>query len=219
MASKKGVKGKKKYTSINYEYGVYTGGQYRGGRHVQALKRGEGGILTNQYGVQFTEAEKKALESRVNTANAKRNRMLKKEGSTKLYSGGRETGANIHDPLLMRESDFVIQQKSKSLQRFRSRADFENYMNNLARVNDRGYIKQRAMTYQNNYIEGLKKMGYPDDVIAKIQKMSPTEFQKFASQDNSIAFAYIYDEEMASENMEDVRQALLSWEKRKKGGK
>lgn len=209
-------KGKRKYTSTGYRYGQYEGEQYRGGRHTASLTKMVDGGYVNQFGVQFSEEDKRLLESRVNTANAKRNRMLKKESQQQLFFGGKaKKGAKVHDPFLDRESDFVIQQKSKSLQRFRSREDFDNYMENLARVNDRNYIKNRVILYKDNFAKALQNNGYPQDIIDSINAMTPTDFQEFATSEETANLTYIYDEELKGATITNLRNGIKAFYRNK----
>ena len=94
----------------------YEGKQYRGGRKkgTKNLKRLDDGRLQNQNGVIFTEAEKKALERLVNSANAKRVKMLKMEATLPRMVRGVDTGQTIGQLQLMgKESDFIITRKRK----------------------------------------------------------------------------------------------------------
>lgn len=191
----------------------YTGQQYRGGRQAgrKNLVRVEGG-LQNQHGIVFTEAEKKALETAVNTANRKRARMLKAEAELPRKIGGKETGDTVASLQLMgKESDFILAPKSKSLQRFKSKEEFQNYLDNLAEVNDRGYIDRRTDTYRENYKTALDRAfgDEAQDIKDKLDQMSPKEYREFvASADDTLEIGYIYLPSKRTEKLNEIRNAL-----------
>lgn len=175
----------------------YTGGQYTGGRVKgrKNLAKVDGGFM-NQNNVFFTAAEKKALETAVNTANRKRARMLKQEASLQIRVFGEVTNATVGERQKMGyESDFILAPKSKSLQRFKSRAEYENYMANLRRVNDRGYIDKRTEQYRENYLTALDRAfgAEADDIKEKLLKLKPKEYRELvASADETLELHYVY---------------------------
>lgn len=194
--------------------GEYTGQQYRGGRTKgeKNLVKVSGGVQ-NKHGVVFTEAERKALTNAVNTANRKRARLLKQEGDLHLFMGGQDTGQKLKDSLHLmgKESDFILAPKSKSLQRFKTKDEYDSYMRNLERVNDRGYINKRTEQYRENYKTALRNSfgNRADDIIEKIDKLSPAEYRKLVAQhdeDLEIHFVYSSDEETQKINV--IRGAL-----------
>lgn len=193
--------------------GKYRGQQYRGGRaltdklgnvktvsNLVKIKDSTGKVvaLENQFGVRFSLEDKKTLEVKVNTANAKRNRMLKKEEEVDFFVGGKRikghTARSSRSVLLDDESDFILKQKSKSLQRFSSREEYENYINNLNRVNNREYISGRVALYQDNLIKALENEGFPQDLIDKVKSLSPREMMLLQSSEGTFNFGFIYDE-------------------------
>ena len=191
----------------------YTGGQYRGGRTAgrKNLEKIDGGFR-NQFGIEFTEAEKKALESAVNTANRKRARMLKAEANLPRMVDGKETGDTVKSLQLMgKESDFILAPKSKSLQRFKSREEFENYLDNLREVNDRGYIDKRTEAYRENYFTALDRAfgDEAEDIKEKLRSMTPKEYREFvASNDDTLEIGYIYLPSKRTEKLNEIRSTL-----------
>lgn len=168
-------------------------GNLRGKRRGKNLTVGVDGYVYNQYGVEFTIEEKKRLESLVNTANAKRRRMLRKEEQMQLFTGGEAQGVGVAESFMGRESDFVIQAKTKSLQRFRTREDYENYVRNLERVNKRDYINVRIEQYRDNYLKALKQEGFDDSIINAIAQMKPKDFMKLSQSEEYARFGFVYD--------------------------
>lgn len=192
--------------------GTWEGQQYRGGREPgrKNLKRVEGG-LENQYGVVFTADEKKALEQAVNTANRKRKRMLEQEAKLPRMVGGKDTGDTVASLQLMgKESDFILQRKTKSLQRFKTREDYDRYMKNLDRVNKRDYITERVRLYKRNHMAALEN-AYGDeakDVIMKIRMMKPADYMKMVQSDETLEISYIYDPSARSGKLNQMRASM-----------
>lgn len=192
--------------------GTWEGQQYRGGRSPgrKNLERVDGG-LRNQYGVTFTQDEKKALEYAVNTANRKRARMLEQEAKLPRMVGGKDTGDTVASLQLMgKESDFILQRKTKSLQRFKTREDYDRYMKNLHRVNQRDYITERVRQYKRNHMKAIEN-AYGDeakDVIMKIRMMKPKDYMRMVQSDEMLEISYIYDPSARSGKLNQMRASM-----------
>lgn len=192
---------------------AYEGQQYRGGRPEgrKNLKRTTGGNLVNQFGVMFTPDEKRALENAVNTANRKRVRMLKEAATLPRMVSGRDTGDKIGSLQLMgKESDFILQRKTKSLQRFKSREQFDAYLDNLKRVNTRDYIDDRVKMYKRNHMKAIEN-AYGDeakDVVMKIRMMKPKDYMKMIQQDETLEISYIYDPTARTGKLNQMRASM-----------
>lgn len=175
------------------------------------LKRDAKGNYVNQYGVTITPEEKKALESAVNSANRKRRNMLKQEAQLPRKVAGVDTGDKVASLQLMgRESDFILAKKTKSLQRFTSRDQFDTYMKNLKQVNKKDYITERVRLYKRNHISAIKN-AYGDnakDVMMKIRMMKPDDYMKYVQSDENLEIGYIYDPEDAEGKLNQLRASL-----------
>lgn len=181
--------------------GGYVGGRGKGEKNLLRL---EDGSLVNKHKVVFTEAEKKALESAVNAANRKRARMMKEE--SKL------TGVDVNTmKIFNKESDFILAPKTKSLQRFKSKAEFENYMDNLREVNDRGYIDKRTAFYRGNYYTALDR-AFGDDareIKMILSEMSPKEYRELvAKKDDTLEIGYLYLDGQYYQKLNEIRRAV-----------
>lgn len=191
----------------------YEGTQYRGGRSTgrKNLKRTDAGQLVNQFGVTFSPDEKRALENAVNTANRKRARMLKEAATLPRMVAGRDSGDTVGSLQLMgKESDFILAKKTKSLQRFRTREQFENYMDTLKKVNTREYINDRVRLYKRNHMQALEN-AYGDeakDVIMKIRMMKPKDYMTMIQQDETLEISYIYDPTARTGKLNQMRASM-----------
>lgn len=177
----------------------------------QNLKRTDQGDLLNQYGVVFTEQEKRALESAVNSANRKRSRMLKQEATLPRYVGGKDTGDTVGSLHLMgKESDFILAKKTKSLQRFHTKEQYEKYMKNLERVNTRDYVTERVRLYKRNHMKAIEN-AYGDDakdILMKIRMMKPKDYMEMIQKDENLEISYIYDPSARSGKLNQIRASL-----------
>ena len=191
----------------------YEGQQYRGGRKkgTKNLKRLDGGRLQNEHGVIFTEAEKKALERLVNSANAKRVKMLKMEATLPRMVRGVDTGQTIGQLQLMgKESDFIITRKSKSLQRFNTRADFDKYMSYLEKVNRKDYIRDRIRLYKRNYIKALQNVSgdLSKDIQMKVRMMKPEQYMRMVASNEELEINFFYTTQQLEGKLNQIRAAL-----------
>ena len=194
-----------------YEGKSYTGGRVKG---RQNLKRTDGGDILNQHGVVFTEAEKRALESAVTSANRQRQKMLKAEAQLPRTVMGKATGDTVNTLHLMgKESDFILSRKSKSLQRFRTRHEFEQYMGQLGQIrsNVDEYINTRVGQYKENHIQAIRNVygADADDVVDKIKGMSPREYMKrVQAEDEFLDIQYVYSNEEKTGKLNRIRRSL-----------
>lgn len=192
---------------------TYEGTQYRGGRVKghKNLKKLDNGNFLNQFGVEFTIAERKALENEVNKANRKRSKMLSEEAKLPRMSGGVDTGDTLNTLQLMgRESDFILARKSKSLQRFKTREDFERYLDNVKRVNSPTYIDDRTRLYKRNHMKALDNVFGDEakDIKMKIRMMKPADYRKLMQQDELLEINFLYDPSARTGKLNQIRTAL-----------
>lgn len=193
--------------------GQYEGGQYRGGRTKgrKNLERTDSGNLKNQYGVVFTPEEKKQLINAVERANYKRRKMLQQEATLPRKVMGVDTGEKVGNLHLMgKESDFILARKTKSLQRFRSREDFDRYMKNLDRVNSEDYITDRIRLYKRNHMQALENAFGDDakDIMMKIRMMKPKDYMKMVQSDEMLEISYIYDPSARAGKLNQIRASM-----------
>lgn len=177
------------------------------------LKRDAKGAYLNQYGVRFTEAEKKALESKVTSVNRKRKRQLENISGLSRKVGGKDTGDIIKTKMILDdEPEFILAKRSKSLQRFQTRAQFNQYMRNLDKAMSPNYELERKRLYKRNYIKAMEKeFGDPEqwkDIKNKIQRMNPDKFIKLVNSDDSMEIKFVYDPQDAQGRMNQIRGAL-----------
>lgn len=199
----------------------YEGQQYSGGRQKgrKNLKKLENGNLQNQYGVEFTQEDKKKLESMVNRANRKRMQMLEKEGDLPRLVGGKDTGQKVSQLQLMgKESDFILARKSKSMQRFKSREDFEKYLSNVERSLSPDYIDERTRLYKKSHITALKNAfgAEATDIITQIQFMKPEDYRELIQSDEDLEVSYLYGPEAMEAKLEQMRASLQGFRQRQK---
>lgn len=193
--------------------GKYEGEQYRGGRVEgrKNLKRTDDGDLINQFGVVFTPEEKRQLENAVNRANYKRRKMLEQEAKLPRKVMGVDTGDTVKNLQLMgKESDFILARKTKSLQRFKSREDYERYMKNLDRVNSVDYIEKRVKLYKANYIKALENEfgDNAKDVMMRVRMMKPKDYMKMVQSDELLEIYYVYEDSAKSGRLNQIRASL-----------
>lgn len=157
--------------------------------------------VTNAYGVRIPKSELEEFEKLVERANRKRSRMLNEEKNLMFLSNGKSTGRKLAESkiLMGKTSDFVLAPKSKNIDRFQSKKEFNRYKENLIKVTDRNYIKERVKLYRENYIKGMyRQMGTHIDgeklkqIEKNLRSMTPTQFRRFAQQEEAATFEYIY---------------------------
>lgn len=189
--------------------GQYEGQQYRGGRKsTPNLKRLARGRVENQHGVIFTDRERKELERLVNRANAKRKRLIANEEQMELFAAGEKLNAKVADTRMGRESDFVFQRKSKSLQRFSSKEEYRNYIKNLKKVTDPKYMERAARQYKRNFIKALENEGYSQSLINKINRLNADEFLELSRTEVVANFGFVYSKQQRALVEEGISRGI-----------
>lgn len=177
---------------------------------VPNLVKVDGGYK-NQYGVTFTEKEKRALESAVNSANRKRKKMLAEEAALPRMLKGEQLNVEHGQLQLMgKESDFIIAKRTKSLQRFKDKEQYEKYMRNLERVNSKDYIGERTKLYKRNHMKAIENVFGDEgkDVMMKIRMMNPDKYRKMVQADEFLEINYVYDPSERTGKLNQIRASL-----------
>lgn len=195
--------------------GKYEGQQYRGGRSAgqKNLTRTSSGLIKNQHGITFTDAEKKDYQNLVNRVNYRRAKMLKEEATIPRKIGGKHTGDTVSSLRLMgQENEFIIAKRSKSLQRFSTREAFDAEMKKLGRIaaDPERHVNDQIRMYKRNYIASLRNEfgSAADGVAMKVRMMKPDEFRKLAESDELVSIQYNYSNESKQGKLNQIRQAL-----------
>ena len=175
------------------------------------LKRTPEGFI-NQHGVTFTPEEKKTIENAVRRSNRKSKKMHEIFDALPYKIEGRETGASVKEMRTMgKELDFSIAPKSASLQRFKSKEEFDRYMKNVDRVNSPDYVVKRARQYKENYKKAiLQHYSYDEasDVLMKIRMMKPEDYIRNVATNEELEIGYVYGAENREAKLNAIRSAL-----------
>lgn len=189
---------------------AYTKGRQKGRKN---LKKTAAGTLINQHGVEFTPDEKRALENAVNRVNRLRNQMLKEAATLPRSVLGKQTGETVGDLQRMgQESDFIIAKRTKSMQRFTSREQFEKALKSMGKINRKDYLDDRIRAYKRNYTKALDNVYSTEetgDIKMRIRMMKPRDFMKLVQQEgDTLEISYHYLPSDQSAKLNQIRQAL-----------
>lgn len=181
----------------------FEGQQYRGGRSKgrKNLVKTDSGVI-NQHGVAFTYEEKKALERAVKRSNYRRKKMKAEE--EKLNPHAQQLR------LMGTESDFIISRQSASLQRFKTRKEYENYMKKQERIQSGKYLVDRARLYKRNFTKSLLETygAEAKDIAMKIRMMKPEEYMRKVASDERLEIRFVPSDMKASGRLNQLRAAL-----------
>lgn len=167
--------------------------------------------VINKHGVSFTIEEKRALESAVNTATKKRARLLKAEAQLpRMGLDGKPTGDKVASLQLMgRESDFILTPKTKSLQRFTSKEQYNRYMGYLKEVNKPDYIDERIRLYKRNHMKAIEENLGDKGIVMKIRMMKPADYAKLVSSyEDVMEIHYVYGADARQAKINQIRTVL-----------
>lgn len=166
------------------------------------MKRVEGGWM-NQHGVIFTPEERKALQR----ANKASNKIREKQIAEVEALNPEATQLR----LMGKESDFIITQQSKTLQRFKSLEEYEQYMDKQARIRSGEYLEDRTRLYKSNYMKAIDNV-FGDEGVGvkmKIRMMKPEKFRELVETlGDEMAIGYIYDPQARIGKLNKIRSLL-----------
>ena len=201
------AKGSKRQRKKNAKkLGIWEGSQYRGGRAKgkKNLKKVPGGVQ-NKHGVVFSEEQKKALNRAVDRANYQRKKMLKREMEV------HPEPEHLHDLRTMeKESVYSIARQSKSLQRFKSMEEYEQYMDKLAGIQSGAYQLERARAYKRNFMNSLLDTYGEDarDIVNKIRRMNPDKYMLMVAGDEVLEISYVPSDQKTNGRLNQLRAHL-----------
>ncbi len=182
------AKGSKRQRKKNMKrLGLWEGQQYAGGRVPgrKNLKRVDGGYR-NQHGVFFSEEQKKALERAVNRSNYQRKKMQAE--ADKLNPN------NSQLRLMGKESDFIITRQSKSLQKFKSMEEYEQFMDKQVKIQSGEYLDERTRLYKRNYMKAVQNELGDAGIAMKIRMMKPADFRQLVEKmGDEMEISFVYD--------------------------
>lgn len=142
------------------------------------------GVAINKFGVKFTQSEIQDLRRSSMKLNAKwkrrRQYVEKTRPETLLH--------NEDDPV------FNITRKSASLRNFRTKQEFDAYLNSVKYFNSKDYIDKRITIYKENYKTAIKKVfnSRGDKIVDAINKMTNKQFEKLITSKQIENINYVY---------------------------
>lgn len=179
----------------------YVKGSGKTGR--KNMRQVEPGLWENEHGVRFTTAERRAIKR----AEAKSNLLREKQ----IAELGPPTERKNQLQLMgKKEHDFILTRQDKPLQKFRSRQQFENYMDKQSAIHSGDYQLEKARLYKRNFMNSLRDV-YGDeakDIIHKVKFMDPMEYMKMVDKDEVLEISYVPSDRVISGRLNELRNHL-----------
>lgn len=174
-------------------------------KHPPNLKKVAGGYQ-NQHGVTFTAEQKAALERAVKRSNYQRKKQLKAEAEMPRRNG--QSGTQLQ--LMGFESDFIITHQPRTLQRFKTMADYEKFMDKQVRIQSGEYLADKTRLYKRNYMAALDNVfgDAAKDVKMRVRMMKPEEFRRMVQSDELAEIGYIYDPSAQAGKLNQIRASF-----------
>lgn len=174
-----------------------------------------GDSFFNEHRVEITVEEKRQLENLVRKVNRKREKQIDEWLEKPYTPSGVDTGLKNKDRHAFAsdrrfiDDDFILSRRSASLQRFKTREQFDAYIERLEKVTSEGYMEERTAQYQENYITALGNVfgEQSEDVAEYIRSLSPDEFRELVQKDEIREISFIYDPKRAHEKLEAIRHS------------
>lgn len=173
------------------------------------LKRVDGGFM-NQYGVTFTPEQKKALERSVNRSNYQRNKEIKADRAKPHTVAGQVIGDTNQLRIMGKENEFIVSHQPKTLQKFKSMEDYENFMKKQERIQSGEYALDKARAYKRNFMKSLQDTYGDDakDIVNKVRRMNPKKYIELVGSDEVLEIRYAPSDQKTQGRLNEIRQAL-----------
>ena len=178
------------------------------------LKRVAGG-WQNQYGVVFTDDQRKALTKSVKKSNKVRQNQLDIEKDQPHIVAGQKIGSKGQLQLMGKENEFIVSHQHHDLQKFRNKREFNSYLRKQEAIQSGRYIDDKARAYKRNFIKSLQDT-YGDeakDIINKVKRMNPRKYLETVANDEVMEIRYVPSDEKISGRLNELRTALGMKEK------
>lgn len=178
---------------------------------IPNLRYTDHGTVINKNKAELNVERVEYMKKLVKRADYKRKKMLKHEAGLAHFFGGEKISDNRKGLLSMgSESDFIIQEKTAGVHRFKSQLALDVYINQLENVLRKEYVDERVDLYKENLIKAMENTfgDAAPAITEKLRGMSRTEFLEFAEQDEALEFDYVYGPDKIEERIQKVRGAL-----------
>lgn len=152
-------------------------------------------VYHNQFGVDITKEEREQLRQAVNSVKRKQKRI---NSDTSGKFDAVKVFYSDHG-----EARGMLQELSTSINQFKSRDQFDHYMQSLNRWKQRGYEFKHMQQVKDNYIKSLEPtfMMVDPEFLEHLRKMDLTEFYQRRGDDLFVDFAYVNSDFQDEEDM------------------
>lgn len=160
----------------------------------------------NQYGVVFTDTERKNLERLVRASNKVREEMLKVEAELNEHRT-----EELNDLRTMgKESVYSISQQSKNLQRFRSVEDYERYLDKQLRIQTGEYQEERAKLYKKNFTDSLLETYGKEaqDIVDHVNSLDNDYYMRKVAGDEVLEIRFVPSDKRVQGRLNQLRTHL-----------
>ena len=177
----------------------------------------EGLAYVSDSGVKILAEERDRLEYLTKIVAERRQEMIDMVNTLPRKLEGEEVGGTVSDMRTMgREVDFVLAEKTKTWQDFKTKEAFDRYVNRLEVIAQENYIPDRIRLYKRNFTDSMLRT-YGDqakDIAMKIRMMKPEDYMKAVEADESLEIGYYGDsDEYIPWILNKIRRALGMKEK------
>ena len=173
------------------------------------LTKVEGGYL-NQHGILFTEEEKRALENAVDRSNRQRKKEVQADRARPHTVAGKTIGDTNQLRLMGKENEFIVSHQPKTLQKFQSKKDYDNFMRKQEAIRSGDYALDKARAYKRNFTKSLLDT-YGDeakDIVNKVRRMNPKKYIELVGSDEVLEIRYAPSDQKTQGRLNEIRQAL-----------
>lgn len=174
------------------------------------MKRVEGG-WQNQHNVVFTDAERKALERAVAKSNRQREKEVAQDKARPRMVAGKIIEKDKNQVHTMgKENEFIVSQQKKTLQRFKSKEDYENFMRKQEAIQSGQYAIDKANAYRENFVTSLENVYGKDaqDIIEHVNSMDAKDYIDIVAHDEALEITYDPSDKLVVGRLNDIRKAL-----------
>lgn len=158
--------------------------------------------VKSKRGAETTDWQLKEFKRNQRAENKRREKLAKEIGSQEVTIAGKPTG--IKRAEMGKISENAVKPDKKKFENMSQKEWDKAFALMDARMHS-SYTDEKRKLWMRNYVKGLIREGYPDDIIELLQKVDPDTFAKVIDLDETATIAFIYDPQQLAERIEILR--------------
>lgn len=158
--------------------------------------------VKSKRGAETTKWQLNEFKRNQRAENRRREKLAKEIGEKEVTIAGKPTGVKRAE--MGKISENAVKPDKKNFENM-SQKEWEKASAMMEKRMYDSYTPEKRKLWMRNYVKGLIREGYPDDIIELIKRVDPNTFAKVVDIDETATIAFIYDPQLLAERAEILR--------------